>query len=235
MSTKSLRPEQNERLREIVRDVIAKDFSGNATAAARAFGVAQGLVSEFLFGGRGAGPKLIQGLADYTDRSIDDLYGRPALPLAAGGHQLIGSRADWPAVRDVVIAKSRRLTPLDVERVAGVSMSQPPEKLSEEFVTRLAEALRCAPGRLHLHPPVGARGDRGRAHHARARTRVGGPPTRGRERGGRVVGHGAPDDSRGAPRRDEPARFRLVPRGLRRSARLNHFRDVIGLTQSPSR
>lgn len=138
MSTKSLRPEQNERLREIVRDVIAKDFSGNATAAARAFGVAQGLVSEFLSGGRGAGPKLIQGLADYTGRSIDDLYGRPALPLAAGGHQLIGSRADWPAVRDVVIAKSRRLTPLDVERVAGVSMSQPPEKLSEEFVTRLA-------------------------------------------------------------------------------------------------
>ena len=57
MSTKSLRPDQNERLRGIMRDVIAKDFSGNATAAAKAFGVAQGLVSEFLSGGRGAGPR----------------------------------------------------------------------------------------------------------------------------------------------------------------------------------
>ena len=44
-------------------------------------------------------------------------------------------------MRDAVIAKSRRLTPADVERVAGVSMSQPPERLTEEFVTRLAEAL----------------------------------------------------------------------------------------------
>ena len=29
----------------------------------------------------------------------------------------------------------------DVERVAGVSLSQPPERLTEEFVTRMAEAL----------------------------------------------------------------------------------------------
>lgn len=141
MTTKSLRPEQNERLREIVRDLIAKDFKGNATSAAKAIGVAQGLMSEFLSGGRGAGPKLIQGIADVTGRSIDDLYGRPVLPLASGGHELIGSRRDWPAVRDEVIATSRRLTRPDVERVAGVSLSQPPEKLTPEFVVRLAEAL----------------------------------------------------------------------------------------------
>lgn len=150
MATKSLRPEQNERLREIVRDLIARNFAGNGTAAAKALGVTQGLVSEFLSGGRGAGPKLIQGLADYTGRSIDDLYGRPALALAAGGHQLIGSRADWPPTRDAVIAKNRRLTPPDVERVAGVSLSQPPEKLTEEFVTRLAEALLYA---IPYEPP----------------------------------------------------------------------------------
>lgn len=141
MPSKSLRPEQNERLREIVRDLIAKDFKGSATAAAKALGVTQPLVSEFLSGGRGAGPKLIQALADITGRSIDDLYGRPLLPLANSGHELIGSRADWPPIRDEVIATSRRLTRPDVERVAGVSLSQPPERLTVEFVVRLAEAL----------------------------------------------------------------------------------------------
>ena len=117
MSSKSLRPEQNERLREIVRDLIATDFRGSATALAKALGVTQPLVSEFLSGGRGAGPKFIQALADVTGRSIDDLYGRPALVLAAGGHQMIGSRADWPSTRDAVVAKSRPLTAADVERV----------------------------------------------------------------------------------------------------------------------
>lgn len=141
MSSKSLRPEQNERLRGIVRDLITKDFAGSATAAAKAMGVTQGLVSEFLSGGRGAGPKLIQGLADYTGRSIDDLYGRPRLVLSSGGHELIGSRADWPVTRDQVLAGNRRLLPADVERVAGIALSQPPERLTVEFVTRMAEAL----------------------------------------------------------------------------------------------
>lgn len=141
MTSKSLRPEQNERLRGIVRELIDRDFDGNGTAAAKAFGVAQGMISEFLSGGRGAGPKLIQGIADYTGRSIDDLYGRPVLPIAQGGHELIGSRADWPAARDAAIASNRRLAPADVERVGGVSLSQPPERLSPEFIVRLAEAL----------------------------------------------------------------------------------------------
>lgn len=61
-SGKSLRDDQNERVRGIVRELVTKEFAGNMTAAARAFGVRQSLVSEFLSGARGAGPKLINGI-----------------------------------------------------------------------------------------------------------------------------------------------------------------------------
>jgi transcriptional regulator with XRE-family HTH domain len=80
---KALAPERNERLREIVRSFVAEMFDGNVTRAAARIGVSQPLLSEFLAGGRGAGPKLLEGLADALGRSVDDLLGRPA-PASAG-------------------------------------------------------------------------------------------------------------------------------------------------------
>ena len=75
-TSKSLRDDQNERLRGILRDLVDAKFGGSASAAARELGIAQSLVSEFLTGGRGAGPKLLNAVAEHTGRSLDDLYGR---------------------------------------------------------------------------------------------------------------------------------------------------------------
>jgi transcriptional regulator with XRE-family HTH domain len=139
--TKSLTPAQNEHLREVLRELVEKDFSGNQSATAKALGVGQSLVSEVLAGGRGVGPKFIQNLADYTGRTIDELYGRAPLPRIHAGMEVIGRRHDWPAVREEAVAKARTVTAADIDRVAEVALSQPPDSLTVEFVLRLAEAL----------------------------------------------------------------------------------------------
>lgn len=83
---KSLEPERNERLRAIVSEIVRKDFGDNKTVAAAKFGISQLLLSEFIAGGRGVGPKLLEGIADHTGYSLDYLYGRTDHP--------------WPATTD---------------------------------------------------------------------------------------------------------------------------------------
>lgn len=139
-SSKSLTTAQNEHLRGVVRRLVAEDFEGNASRAARSFGITQSLVSEFLSGARGAGPKLVQGVADYTGLTIDALYGRsgtpaPPRPLTLGRHP------DWPEARAGALRRARTVRPEDIERVADVVLPHQPQKLSEDLVLRLAEAL----------------------------------------------------------------------------------------------
>lgn len=142
---KALKHEQNERLRQIVRDLVDKDFAGNTTAASRALGVTQPLLSELLAGGRGAGPKLIQGLADYTGRSTDDLYGRPLLPLPPGGYQTLGQHPDFAKALEEAAARPGRLVRrAQLEAVGTVALSKPPEHLTADFIVRMAEALATA-------------------------------------------------------------------------------------------
>jgi len=81
-SGKSLGHEANERLREIVRSFVDRDFGGNKTAAAKRLGVSQSLVQEFLDGSRGAGVKLISAVAAYTGRPMDEVLGRAPAPPA---------------------------------------------------------------------------------------------------------------------------------------------------------
>lgn len=139
--TKSLTPAQNEHLREVLRELVDKDFSGNQSATAKALGVSQSLISEVLAGGRGVGPKFVQNLADYTGRTIDELYGRAPLPRIHSGMEVIGRRHDWPAVRAEAVARARTVSPADIDRVAEVALSQPPDALTADFVLRMAEAL----------------------------------------------------------------------------------------------
>lgn len=139
-SSKSLTAAQNEYLRGVVRRLVAGDFDGNASKAARAFGVTQSLVSEFLGGGRGAGPKLVQGVADYTGQTIDALYGRAGTP-AAQRPMTIGRHPDWPAARAGALQRARTVRPEDIDRVAEIVLPHQPAKLSEDLVLRLAEAL----------------------------------------------------------------------------------------------
>jgi len=140
---KSLSHEQNDHLRDILRKLIDDEFGGKDTRAARALGVSQPLVSVFVKGGGGgAGPKLIQAIADYTGRSIDDLYGRPSLPLPTGGYQVLGQHPDYPvALAEALARPSRFLRPSQIEAVGGVALSKPPAHLTREFIIRMAEAL----------------------------------------------------------------------------------------------
>lgn len=141
MSTKSLRPEQNDYIRGVLQAVVDEDFGGVATAAAKALGIPQSQASDFLAGKTGAGQKVVFALADYTGRSLDELYGRPRLPSGEGGHELLGARADWAQVREEAVTKARTVQAADIDRVADVGLSHPPEKLTPDFVIRMAEAL----------------------------------------------------------------------------------------------
>lgn len=72
--SKSMPPEQNEAVRRFTRAWIEKNHT-SALAAAKALGVAQGHLSEFLAGKRGAGMKLITALQSKTDASIEEILG----------------------------------------------------------------------------------------------------------------------------------------------------------------
>jgi transcriptional regulator with XRE-family HTH domain len=139
---KSLSLEQNENLRRALKRLVDEEFEGIATRAAKALGVSQPLISGILDGSKGAGPKVIQAIADYTGRSIDDLYGRPALPLPTGGYQVLGQHPDYPvALAEALARPSRLLRPSQIEAVGGVALSKPPAHLTRDFILRMAEAL----------------------------------------------------------------------------------------------
>lgn len=75
-SPRSLKPRENERVREVLRAIIAKDFEGVLLRAAKSFDVSHTILSEILSGGRGAGMKVLTALSRHTGRTMDDLlYG----------------------------------------------------------------------------------------------------------------------------------------------------------------
>lgn len=71
MRTKSLDPELNEAARRFVDAVVKKRFGGNKKLAAAAFGISGSVLGEFLGGTRGAGMKLLGGVARFTGQPID--------------------------------------------------------------------------------------------------------------------------------------------------------------------
>lgn len=118
----------------------------NRDSASRAFGVAQSMVSEFLAGGRGAGPKLINGIAEHTGRSIDDLYGRHVVPIPDGSkaYQRLADHPDWERCLREALERGSLATPEQVVEAGDVAFSKPPETLTADFVIRIAEALATA-------------------------------------------------------------------------------------------
>lgn len=75
MATKSLEESQNDAVRAVTRAIMDRDFEGKQLRAAPVFGVSQGYLGEFLSGRRGAGMKLLRGVANYAGVSIDQLMG----------------------------------------------------------------------------------------------------------------------------------------------------------------
>jgi transcriptional regulator with XRE-family HTH domain len=139
---KALEGPANERLREVVRALVEQDFDGNRAGAARRLGVSQSYVQEFLAGTRGAGRKLLEGLADYTGRSIDDLMGRRTKKPGAA---TLGQHPDWPAKEAEARKRyGRAIEGRYFDKAARTSGTELPEVLTVEFVRRMAEAWQQA-------------------------------------------------------------------------------------------
>lgn len=75
---KSLDPEMRERALRLLRDFIASE--GGQAAAANKLGISQGFLSELLGGGRGFGPKVLKGLAQYRPEIVSLIMGVEPAP-----------------------------------------------------------------------------------------------------------------------------------------------------------
>ena len=72
-STKALPHEQNEQVRALMRKILAEEFGGTVTHAAKALGISHSIIHEMLSGSRGAGTKVLRALSEHPGRSIDDI------------------------------------------------------------------------------------------------------------------------------------------------------------------
>jgi transcriptional regulator with XRE-family HTH domain len=120
VSNKTIGEERNSAVRAVVRGLIEKSFEGDQAAAAKAFGVSPSLVSEFLSGKRGAGMKLLDGIAAYTGRPIDEIVRhRPAEEIRVEYDERYPNRARAiEKMRDVVSAEA-------IRRISTLALSSP--------------------------------------------------------------------------------------------------------------
>ena len=119
-----------ERLRKSLQDIVDRDFGGNGKLAAQALGVSQPLVSYVLRGEKNVGFALLEALANYTGRSLDDLAGRPPLrfrDLPGWGPSLPIARRLFP-----------HLPPEAFEAVGGFSAEHPPADATPSMIGFLA-------------------------------------------------------------------------------------------------
>lgn len=148
VSARALPREQNERLRALLREIIAKDFDGGLTKAAERLGVAHATISDVLSGKRGVGQKLLSGLAEHTGRSLDDLVGRPAIvydaaPVRRGSR--VGQHPGYSAAAAELRRKlQRRGGGADetlMSDLEGLTLSRFVTVLTSDFLLRLYDAL----------------------------------------------------------------------------------------------
>lgn len=95
MRSKSLDPELNEAARKYVDRVVRERFAGNKRNAAAAFGISGSILGEFLSGTRGAGMKLLGGVAAYTGDSLDKIVGRRLTLVTDDGRPVWRELAEW--------------------------------------------------------------------------------------------------------------------------------------------
>ena len=72
----TFREQENEHARRYVRALMNRQFGGSQTALARALGVAQPTVGNFIAGKFGIGPKMLAGLRVITGAGEDEILGR---------------------------------------------------------------------------------------------------------------------------------------------------------------
>jgi transcriptional regulator with XRE-family HTH domain len=148
VATKSLDPAVKERLCALVETIVARDFAGNKSAAAKKLKVSQSYVSEIVQRRRGPGTTMLESLADYLHTSTDELLGRevrreydpgqtPNLPAAA-----IGQHRDYRAVREELLRLYGKSIDIDIlARVERAVMGEMPPRLTVGILRRTYDSI----------------------------------------------------------------------------------------------
>ena len=114
MQGKALDAAMNDAARSFTKSVIATKYSGVVSRAAKAFGMSQAMLSEFLAGKRGAGMKMLGRIAVHEHVPVDQIIGlsAPSEPVVERSEMpeelaelLTAERArgrEWP--RDIIDA-----------------------------------------------------------------------------------------------------------------------------------
>lgn len=131
-----------------MRKILADEFGGVVTHAAKALGISHSIIHEMLAGSRGAGTKVLRALSTHTGRSIDDiLHGIERDPGSREGDAL-GQHPEYRAREAELAARMERrgqkADPAILSEMRGWSGSRALPHLSVEFLLRLYEALQQA-------------------------------------------------------------------------------------------
>ena len=92
---KALESKASDAARTFARGLVDRDFNGNVSNAAKAMGVAQPTLAEFLNRKRQLGVVLWLALAEYSGRSLDEIAGRKpetTLPAMKAARVFLGAR-----------------------------------------------------------------------------------------------------------------------------------------------
>lgn len=147
-SHRALPLDQNEHVRALVRKIVDEDFDGKLTPASHAFGVSHAAVSDLLNGKRGAGAKLLEGVARYRRISIDEVLGRATVhydPVEHREGDRVGDHPEFEAAAQELRERHQRRGVATDEsallEVQGMGLSSPKRHLTREFISLLYEAV----------------------------------------------------------------------------------------------
>lgn len=122
---KALESKASDAARAFARELVDREFAGNVSHAAKAIGVAQPTLAEFLNRKRQLGVVLWLALADYSGRSLDDIAGRrgtaSTLPAMMAARAFLGPRVTDSAealLRSDAEARGEDVTRWDAQRCA---------------------------------------------------------------------------------------------------------------------
>lgn len=138
MPSRAFGKDRNDALRARVRAIMTADFGGNLTATAKALGLSPAALHDFLGETRGAGMKLLDGLAKYSGLSVDALIsGAPTPALAAPRW---GDLPGWAQARaDALRVYGRRLPEIAFEHAGDVMGMAPPSVVDARTVYNAAK------------------------------------------------------------------------------------------------
>lgn len=150
--------ERNAVLRRLIRELQQQDYGGNLTVTAAALGIKPGTLSDFLNEKRGAGMKVVDGLAAVLRRDVGQILASDGdLAVLRGAASLVAPRArevrfadlpNWPELREA--AKSLKPEApdwaLDRLSVAPVLLEGP---VTPALVADLIDVVR-----RHVAPPA---------------------------------------------------------------------------------